>query len=183
MVEKGVHEQQTLAGLKLYSYYLLNSISTTGIEIIGKNFYQEAEKIADFSNIFELQKGLLKMSKQICQAVQDNPKNEESQLQKDIFTYLNTHYASRDFSLESVAEEFEVSVSYLSRFIKKESGVTFSKYIQNLRLEKIKSDLVETDTPIKDIIAAAGYYDVSNYTRKFKSIVGMTPGQYREKNR
>ncbi|HIZ53731.1 MAG TPA: AraC family transcriptional regulator [Candidatus Enterococcus avicola] len=183
MVEKGVHEQQTLAGLKLYSYYLLNSISTTGIEIIGKNFYQEAEKIADFSNIFELQKGLLKMSEQICQAVQDNPKNEESQLQKDIFTYLNTHYASRDFSLESVAEEFEVSVSYLSRFIKKESGVTFSKYIQNLRLEKIKSDLVETDTPIKDIIAAAGYYDVSNYTRKFKSIVGMTPGQYREKNR
>lgn len=183
MVEKGVREQQTLSGLKLYSYYLLNSVSTTGIEIIGKNFYQEAEKIADFSNIFELQKGLLKMSQQICQAVQDNPKNEESQLQKDIFTYLNTHYASRDFSLESVAEEFEVSVSYLSRFIKKESGVTFSKYIQNLRLEKIKNDLVETDTPIKDIIAAAGYYDVSNYTRKFKSIVGMTPGQYREKNR
>lgn len=183
MVEKGVREQQTLSGLKLYSYYLLNSVSTTGIEIIGKNFYQEAEKIAEFSNIFELQKGLLKMSQKICQAVQDNPKNEESQLQKDIFTYLNAHYASRDFSLESVAEEFEVSVSYLSRFIKKESGVTFSKYIQNLRLEKIKSDLVETDTPIKDIIAAAGYYDVSNYTRKFKSIVGMTPGQYREKNR
>lgn len=183
MVEKGVREQQTVAGLKLYSYYLLNSVSTIGIEIVGEKFYQEAEKVAEFSNIFELQKGLLKMSQKICQVVQQNPKNEESQLQKDIFAYLNTHYASREFSLESVAEEFEVSVSYLSRFIKKESGMTFSKYIQDLRLEKIKNDLIETDAPIKDIIAAAGYYDVSNYTRKFKSIVGMTPGQYREKNR
>ena len=96
---------------------------------------------------------------------------------------MDAHYTSQEFSLEQVAEEFDVSVSYLSRFIKKESGVTFSKYVQDRRLEKIKRDLIETGAPIKDIITAAGYYDVSNYTRKFKTIVGMTPGQFREKNR
>ncbi|HCE11432.1 MAG TPA: hypothetical protein DEQ24_01410, partial [Enterococcus sp.] len=32
---------------------------------------------------------------------------------------------------------------------------------------------------IKEIIQENGYYDVSNYTRKFRTIVGMTPGQYR----
>lgn len=183
LVQKGIQEQPTLAGMKLYSYYLLNSVVTSGVEIVGENFFQEAEKAADFSNIFELQKELLLMSKQICLVVQKNPKNQESQLQKDIFTYLDANYTSQDFSLERVAEAFEVSVSYLSRFIKKESGVTFSKYVQDRRLEKIKRDLIETGAPIKDIITAAGYYDVSNYTRKFKTIVGMTPGQYREKNR
>jgi AraC-like DNA-binding protein len=82
-----------------------------------------------------------------------------------------------------LAEEFDVSISYLSRFIKKETGLTFSKYIQELRLEHIKKELIETDKPIKEIILSSGYYDVSNYTRKFKTIVGMTPGQFRSKNR
>lgn len=183
LVQKGIKEQPTIAGMKLYSYYLLNSVVMSGVEIVGQDFFQEAESAADFSNIFELEKELLAMSKRICCVVQKNPKNQESQLQKDIFSYMDAHYMSQEFSLEQVAEEFDVSVSYLSRFIKKESGVTFSKYVQDRRLEKIKRDLIETGAPIKDIITAAGYYDVSNYTRKFKKIVGMTPGQFREKNR
>lgn len=183
MVRKGIQDQPTVAGIKLYSYYLLNSVVMVGVEIVGDSFFQKAEKAAEFSNIYELQAELIAMIKVICVAVLKSPKNQESELQKEIFTYLDEYYASQDFSLESVAEEFEVSVSYLSRFIKKESGVTFSKYIQDRRLEKIKRDLIETDMPIKDIIAAAGYYDVSNYTRKFKTIVGMTPGQFREKYR
>ncbi len=183
MVKKGMQEQRTIAGMKLYSYYLLNSVVKAGAEVIGDSFFQEAEKAVEFRNLLELQTELLKMSEKICLAVQRSPKNQESKLQKDIFVYLDANYASHDFSLESVAEEFEVSVSYLSRFIKKESGMTFSKYVQEKRLEKIKRELRETDQPIKEIISSAGYYDVSNYTRKFKQIVGMTPGQYRTKNR
>jgi two-component system response regulator YesN len=104
-------------------------------------------------------------------------------LHKEIFDYLNREYTSHDISLEQVASEFDVSISFISRFIKKESGHTFSKYIQELRLEQIKKELIDTDKPIKDIIVSVGYYDVSNYTRKFKSIVGMTPGQFRNANR
>ncbi|MCU7700954.1 helix-turn-helix domain-containing protein [Enterococcus gallinarum] len=46
----------------------------------------------------------------------------------------------------------------------------------------MKQELVETDLPIKEIIRDNGYYDVSNYTRKFRTIVGVTPGQYRKIN-
>nr|WP_302470595.1 AraC family transcriptional regulator [Vagococcus proximus] len=74
---------------------------------------------------------------------------------------------------------FNFSISYLSRFVKEQTGVTFSRYVQELRLEEIKRRLVETDDTIKEIVVQTGYYDVSNYTRKFKSIVGVTPGQYR----
>ncbi len=61
--------------------------------------------------------------------------------------------------------------------------MTFSKYIQELRMEKIKQALIESDRPIKDIIREAGYYDVSNYTRKFRTLVGVTPGQFRTLNK
>lgn len=183
IIGKGIEHQSTKEGVQLYGFYLLNNITEIGIKIIGDEFFQEAEKYIDFRNLADLRPKLVKMSKQICLAVQENPKNSESQLQKDIFTYIDEHYTSHDFSLEAIAGEFDLSISYLSRFIKKESGMTFSKYIQEKRLVKIQKELRETEKPIKDIVSEAGYYDVSNYTRKFKTMVGMTPGQYRSKNR
>lgn len=183
IIETGIEQQSTKEGVQLYGFYLLNHITEIGIKILGDGFFQEAEKYADFRNLIDLKPGLNKMSKQICFAVQNSPKNSESQLQKDIFAYIDNHYTSHDFSLEAVAEEFDLSISYLSRFIKKEKGRTFSKYVQEKRLILIQHELRETEKPIKDIVLEAGYYDVSNYTRKFKGLVGMTPGQYRNKNR
>ena len=67
----------------------------------------------------------------------------------------------------------------INKIMKEETNTTFAKYIANLRLEKIKQALVETDQSIKEIIQSNGYYDVSNFTRKFRTTVGVTPGQYR----
>ncbi|WP_438760697.1 AraC family transcriptional regulator [Enterococcus sp. AZ194] len=181
MITTALQKQLGPVELKLYTYDLLNSVVGVGLEIIGPEFVTQVS--ADFRNLNELKDELILMSRKICGVVQKKPKSQETQLHKDIFEYLGKEYHSHDISLEQVASEFDVSLSFISRFIKKESGLTFSKYIQELRLEHIKKELIETNTPIKEIIVNVGYYDVSNYTRKFKSIVGMTPGQFREKNR
>ena len=141
-----------------------------------------AAEHADFTNLMQLGTVLQQLVQHICEKVRDRPQNQESELNETIFAYIKANFQSSQLSLESIAEEFKVSVSYISRFVKKESGKTFSKYIQELRLEKIKQELVETDLPIKEIIRDNGYYDVSNYTRKFRTIVGVTPGQYRKIN-
>ncbi len=169
--------------MKLYGFDLLTTVVNVGMETVGADILLPAEHAANFRNLSELRDSLIQISRQICVAAKSDLKNQESQLQKEIFGYLEQHFASHDITLELLAEEFDVSISYLSRFIKKETGLTFSKYIQELRLEHIKKELIETDKPIKEIILSSGYYDVSNYTRKFKTIVGMTPGQFRSKNR
>ena len=51
-----------------------------------------------------------------------------------------------------------------------------------MRLQKFKRLLTETDKTIKDCVMEIGYCDVPNFLRKFKSIEGMTPGQYRAMN-
>lgn len=181
MIAKAIQSQLNPTELKLYTFDLLNSVVGIGVEIIGSSLVTEVN--VEFRNLTELKSELIHMSKKICLAVQAKPKSQETKLHKEIFDYLNREYTSHDISLEQVASEFDVSISFISRFIKKESGHTFSKYIQELRLEQIKKELIDTDKPIKDIIVSVGYYDVSNYTRKFKSIVGMTPGQFRNANR
>lgn len=179
LIQYGIKYQQSVNGLRLYGYYLLNTVLKTGMDLCGQNFFLEGEKQAEFQSMEDLKVKLLALVEKICVVVSNKPKNQESALKQEIFSYIDQNYASHDLSLDSLAEYLDVSISYLSRFIKKESGLTFSKYVQQLRLERIKEALVETDLPIKDIIQSSGYYDVSNYTRKFKTLVGVTPGQYR----
>ena len=183
LLKQGVAEQQSLSAQKMYGFYLLNTLAKTGDDLIGTVALQKAEEYANFTNLFELETNLLKLAEKICCKVQAKPQNQESQLRERLFQYIQKEFTSSQLSLETIAEEFSLSVSYLSRFIKQESGMTFSKYIQGLRLEKVKESLVSTERPIKEIIRDCGYYDVSNYTRKFRTIVGVTPGQYRSLNR
>ena len=167
---------------KLYGYYLLNTILQIGNELIGKGIFHHLEELPDFSSLIELENFLNELAERICKKMGEIPKKQPECLEEQILAYLQQNFQSAQLSLESTATAFSVSVSFVSRSIRKESGLTFSKYIQMLRFRKIKQELAETELPIKVIIQQNGYYDISNFTRKFRQIVGMTPGKYREMN-
>lgn len=183
LVQNGIKVSLSLRMQRMYGYFLLNTITKVGIEVVGKEFAFQADSQADFKNLRELENGLLSLAQQICDFVKEKSQNQESELKQELFAYLNENFTSYQLTIESLAERFDLTVSYVSRFIKKETGTTFSKYIQDLRMEKVKKNLVETDLPIKDIIQNCGYYDVSNFTRKFRNLVGVTPGKYRTLNK
>ncbi len=149
--------------------------------VVGAEVLHTASESADFNSLNQLRTALLTIAQQICTKVQKQPLDDESEMNEKIFSFIQENYHSSQLSLESVAEEVGVSVSYVSRFVKKKKVAKPSQiYIQELRLKK--KEEIETDLPIKEIIRNNGYYDVSNYTRKFRKIVGVTPGQYREMN-
>lgn len=155
---------------------VINAISSLGFEELLDHF----NEIVEYRSPESLRQELLELAAKLCQNMSARKVAETTQLESAIIVYLNQHFRSHDLSLEQIAIEFDFSISYLSRFIKEETGITFSTYIQERRLNYIKDKLINTDDAIKDIVTSAGYYDVSNYTRKFKNIVGVTPGQYRK---
>lgn len=183
LIHNGIKVSPSIRMQKMYGYFLLNTVTKVGIELVGKKFALQADASGDFKNLRELEGDLLHLAQLICDFVSEKSQNQESELKQDLFTYLNDNFTSYQLTIESLAEKFDLTVSYVSRFIKKETGTTFSKYVQDLRMEKVKKDLVETDLPIKDIIQNCGYYDVSNFTRKFRTLVGVTPGKYRTLNK
>ncbi|MBP1043480.1 AraC family transcriptional regulator [Vagococcus sp. BWB3-3] len=155
---------------------VIECISQLGCEDLLDRF----NEMIDYQSVELLHQELLAVTKRLCQLISVRKAAEATQLESDIIVYVNRHFRSHDLSLERIAVEFDFSLSYLSRFIKEETGITFSTYVQELRLDYIKHQLVATTDSIKDIVVRAGYYDVSNYTRKFKSLVGVTPGQFRK---
>jgi two-component system response regulator YesN len=86
-----------------------------------------------------------------------------------------------DISLESCAEYFNYSRSYLSKVFKSEIGMSFSEYLIKERINLAQKLLCETDLNINDIATKTRYNNAQNFIRIFKKIVGMTPGQYRRK--
>ena len=86
-------------------------------------------------------------------------------------------------TLNDLAKHFNYSNIYFNTIFQKHTGLTFKKYLQKLRCEKAKQFLKETDMTIVTICEQVGYSDIKYFFSLFKSIVGLTPNEYRKKYR
>ena len=70
--------------------------------------------------------------------------------------------------------------SYFSSIFKKEVGVSFSNYLNKIRIEQSKLLLKNTDSSIVEIALEVGFEDQSYFSKVFKNLTKMTPKQYRQ---
>lgn len=91
--------------------------------------------------------------------------------------YIDSHY--RTAALSQIADDFKLSLSALSRMIKKSTGFTFQELLMRKRFQKAVMFLVETELPVEEIAVNIGYENHSYFYRQFKARYGMTPNQYR----
>ena len=56
-------------------------------------------------------------------------------------------------------------------------------YMKNIRLEKAKIMLIQSNDPIYKIAEDIGFLDEKYFSRNFKDIIGVTPFEYRNKKR
>lgn len=72
--------------------------------------------------------------------------------------------------------------TFLRRF-KKATGMTVTEYVQRLRIERARQRLQHTALPVERIAWEVGYSDASAFRKVFSRIVGLTPGDYRQRFR
>jgi len=101
----------------------------------------------------------------------------------EIISYVHRNFADHNFSVQLLADEFNTPVSTLSSYFKQKTGHTLIDYIAFLKIEKAKTLLSSTNLTLQELVDNIGYSDVSSFIRKFKKIVGTTPGAYRENYR
>ena len=103
---------------------------------------------------------------------------QEERIINKIVRFVQSHLAE-EISLSVLAEEFHFSAQYVSQLFKNEIGVNFLTYLTNIRMEKAKKLLLNTDLPIAEISEQSGYGDYRVFTKVFKKNEGVTPSQYR----
>ncbi len=93
--------------------------------------------------------------------------------------YIYEHFED-DLSLNVLAEKVFLSPSYLSEIFIKETGCGINKYIKNLRMDKAKDLLNDTNMKITEICKTVGYHNLSYFVRSFREHFGSSPEKYRQ---
>lgn len=84
---------------------------------------------------------------------------------------------------DKIAKKLGISERYLRKIFVADLGIPPKEYIINLRLEKAKSLLINTNEKIADIAMMVGYNTIQYFSIVFKSRTGVTPSEFREINK
>ena len=100
---------------------------------------------------------------------------------KKIQIYVERNY-QKNLSQEFLSSLFYINRSYLSTLFKERTGQKFVDYLNQVRIERSKELLTETDRKMYQIARAVGYDNVKYFFRIFKKKEKMTPEEYRNAN-
>lgn len=99
---------------------------------------------------------------------------------KSTLAYIEDNYQS-NISIDDIASHCFYSKSFFMRFFKENMGMSFTRYLNDYRLEIAAKLLIDTDGNILDIAAGTGFENLSYFNRCFKRKYGEAPGKYRKK--
>lgn len=108
--------------------------------------------------------------------------SQRQTLTKNIIAYLHEHL-SEEVNLDRIAGRFSYSLSSIKRIFKEMTGYSIISYLINLRMQKAKEYLCETNLPIEDIATQLGYANIYYFSTAFKKKWGTSPSRYRAENR
>lgn len=104
-----------------------------------------------------------------------SPKHNESSIAMYIKNYIEEHYTEPDLKLEKIATNLNYHQNYLSGIFKREFNVTFSTYLQSIRLSNSIHLINNGLTSVKEIAHLCGFEDALYFSRVFKKANGISP--------
>ncbi|HNC00953.1 MAG TPA: AraC family transcriptional regulator, partial [Leptospiraceae bacterium] len=118
----------------------------------------------------------------------EDPKTKEGPLKdntiqkvKTVEEYLKENY-NYELSREGLASMVNLSPGRLGKYFKLSTGLKISEYINQLRVDRAKSLLIETNKTVIEIAFEVGFESLRTFNRVFFSEMQMNPGQFRQKN-
>ncbi|MDI9488337.1 MAG: AraC family transcriptional regulator, partial [Bacillota bacterium] len=97
---------------------------------------------------------------------------------QEITSYIKENY--RDISLKQLSKNFHFHEDYFNRLLKAKTGMTYTEYIQNIRIKEAEKLLLNTKLTIDEIAVRVGYQNKGYFYRIFVDKHKMTPAQYRK---
>lgn len=183
LLERGAKEIDVQQGMLQLLGSILHAIRHLGMD--PNRIFRSANLYEQLAQIREPRKMLNWFEQKIINPfIQELESRSDVQLKKVVETamiYLQNHYM-KDISLDSCADHTGVNAVALSKSFKQVTGTNFIDYLTELRMEKAKELLRETEQKINDVAVKVGYQH-SYFNRIFKKHVGVTPSHYREMSR
>lgn len=105
--------------------------------------------------------------------------NSHHALVQGIQQYLEEHF-NEHITLKTLESIFHVNASYLSVLFKQESGIGFNQYLKELRLNRAKTLVAQTEYPLAEVCERSGFSNYIHFSKMFKEYTGKSPSEFRK---
>ncbi len=109
----------------------------------------------------------------------DISKTRKTSKMKVILDYIDNHYYE-NMTINNLAQMMHYNEYYFMKIFKQYTGKTFISYINEIRIEKSKYLILNTDLSITEIATKVGFNNTSYYIKKFQHLQGITPHKFRK---
>lgn len=106
-------------------------------------------------------------------------KHEDQDRMERVCDFIHSHLTG-NIERDQLARIAHLSAGAFSRFFKSRTGKTVPQYVNELRVGRACRVLGEEKLNIIDIALDCGFRNLANFNRRFREIVKMTPGEYRQ---
>lgn len=124
----------------------------------------------------------LGVSHQFHKLPETTSKSKKELLTEKFIQYAEQHYKT-ERSMQFYADKLALTPKYLSKIIKENTKLTANEWINNYVVLEAKALLVSTDMTIQQISNELNFPSQSFFGKYFKRQTGVSPREYREKNR
>lgn len=157
--------------VRLHVYdYLLKPVKPSYISETLKKMMEAVDEVEHQNDSSQLWEHL---------PIKDTIEDNHQTFVEESIKYIQKHYKEK-VTLQLVASQVFVNAQYFSRIFKKETGVTFTDYVNNLRIKYACKLLETTNYPAYRISSECGFSDPSYFNRVFCAQMNMTPQKYKK---
>lgn len=140
------------------------------------------KKLAKADTIEEMHDCFDTACKVFAHAVHRVKMEQGSYLMEQCRLYISRNITKKIY-LTDIAGYLEVNPSYLSRVFSKKEGITLEKYIQREKVQVACNLLKFSNSTVTEIALYVGFQSQSTFSAVFKKWAGLSPTEYRDRNK
>ena len=153
---------------------MLESAYKRAEKVLENHFFKSDQSVILWDHMPEFSERDAETSRGICQ-----PYDISIAYAKE---YISRHF-HRQISLSEVASMSGFNPSYFSTLFKKYVNMSFSEYVNFVRIEHAKKLLLQTGNKAYEVAGLCGYKDAAHFFRTFKKMTGQSPREYNKRKR
>lgn len=148
-------------------------------EPVGEEKNALQEKIRMVDNPADMEECIYEVCEYFERQRSVNDDQEQLRLKSDLEEKIGTEYSRQDFNLATLSDWAGIPEKKLYRDFKKLFGVSFSSYLEMLRLRQAQK-LLQEGKPVQEVAVAVGYSSDYSFRRAFKRVIGVSPSEYQK---
>lgn len=160
---------------------LLVSLRTARNMDAGFNFnYKDMQKeIKTFDTLKQIESWFLTLYSNITEVNRKNRENKYEEIVQYTIRYIEENFQNPDISVETISDLVNLSPNYLRTLFKDSVGKSISRYLTDLRFDKAREYLIETELAANKIGEMVGFQKSGYFYTAFKKATGVSPDEYR----